>query len=184
LINAIAFIPVSVATDTSAVYNERVAIVLGFLTLLSLLAVFLSCRSFLSLMTFLRLKNPVDRPAFRKFYDYHAYYWWIFGVFLVAHFIMAFLHTGLPKAGDPGAPVHWAVLLLGFGAALAAGGLLVSCRIMPRIITIVTSGKPFASKGFTTFFKLHAYWWWVILVLVTAHFAVAYSHAGIWPGLK
>ena len=172
---------VAALTDAAAIYNERVAIVLGFLTLLALLAVFFSCRSFLSALSYVRLGNPMNGKAYRKFYQYHAYYWWAFGVLLLAHFTMALLHTGLPKAGDRDAALHWAILALGLGAALAAGLLLVSCRIMPRLITAATSQKPMISAVFRGFFKLHNYYWWLILLLVGAHFTLSYLHAGIWP---
>ena len=36
--------PASTPMGTAAIYDERVAVVLGFLTLFSLLAVFLSCK--------------------------------------------------------------------------------------------------------------------------------------------
>jgi len=173
--------PASTPMGTAAIYDERVAVVLGFLTLFSLLAVFLSCRSFLAVMNRMGLEGVTNSKAYRRFYQYHAYYWWIFGALILSHFMMAVLHTGLPKAGDPDSPIHWAILLLGLGAALGAGALFVSCRIMPRLITLATSKNPMTSVAFKGFFKLHAYYWWIILLLVVAHFAASYLHTGFWP---
>jgi hypothetical protein len=170
-----------ISTADAAIYNERTAIILGFLTLTSVLAVFLTCRTCQILLSRLGLRKLVSSRAYQWFYTYHAYYWWVFLALLLAHFMMGFLHTGFPKAGDPDAAIHWYILGAGFAAALLALSLLASCRIAPRLLTIVTGRKPTGNADYLKFFRLHNYLWWPVLAFVAAHFAVAFSHAGIWP---
>ena len=55
--------------DLTAIYNERTAIVLGFVTLILLLAVFFSCRTFISLLQKLGVNNPTDNRFYRTFFD-------------------------------------------------------------------------------------------------------------------
>ena len=98
---------------SAAVYGERTAIVLGFATLVLALAAFASCRTFASVLTRLGAKDPARNKAYRAFNRYHLYYWWFFGVAVLAHVMMATFHTGLPKAGDPDAGIHWVILGLG-----------------------------------------------------------------------
>ena len=110
-------------SDLSAIYNERLAIILGILTLISITAVFASCRICLSWISRLRMKNHTQIKIYAFFNKYHLYYWWAFGILLVAHFMVGVLHTGLPQANDPDANVHWFILGLGFFSAVTASSL-------------------------------------------------------------
>lgn len=164
-----------------SIYNERISIVLGFLTLFALMAVFFSCRTCVSVPKRLKLVNLMNSRAYRKFYQYHSYYWWVFEVLLVAHFMMVVMHVGMQRAGDTDPLIYWFILLLGLSTALATAALLFSCRIMPRLITAATAKKPLTYRSFNTFFQRHGYYWWLVLLLALAHFTVGYVHIGIWP---
>ena len=166
---------------TPTIINERIAIMLGVATAVLALAVFISCRIFLSLMKFFGWKNPGENRVYRAFNRHHLLYWWLFGVVLLAHVMMAVFHTGLPKAGDPGAWVHWVILILGFFSALAAMSLFVSCRFSPRLFT---AGRPksfFENVTYKLLYRFHNYYWLLLLGLVAAHFTIGFLHAGIWP---
>jgi hypothetical protein len=170
------------AADSSALNNERLAIVLGFLTLLSGLAAFLSCRTCLGWLSRLGIKDFTHNRIYAPFYKLHLYYWWSFGVLVVAHLMVAVVHTGLPQAGDPDAPVHWWILGLGLFSAMSAIGVFFSCRIMPRLVTMARSSDPFNSHSYRTFFRGHSFYWISLGLLAAAHFLVAFSHIGVWPG--
>jgi cytochrome b561 len=69
--------------------------ILGF-ALASIVAVtiqFLSCRTFAGLVNFFTGKTPVKSRVYKAFYEFHAYYWWIFLVAVGGHFIAAAIHT-------------------------------------------------------------------------------------------
>ncbi len=170
------------ASDMTAVYNERIAIVLGFLTLISGLAVFISCRTCVAWLKHLGMKDPSTTRGYSVFYRFHLYYWWAFGMLLIVHLIMAILHTGLPQAGDSDANVHWIILGIGLFSAMAAVAVFSSCRVLPRLITVATSRNPFQSISFRAFFQNHAYFWVPLVLLAGVHIAFGFQHAGIWPG--
>jgi cytochrome b561 len=170
------------SAGNSPVYEERLAIVLGILTLVSALAAFISCRTCLGWLTRLGVKDITQNRPYAWFYKWHLYYWWSFGVFVVAHLMVAVVHTGLPQAGDPDAPVHWWILGLGLFSALSGILIFFSCRIMPRLMTMLRSSNPLERPSYRSFTRGHSYYWASMGLLVLGHFLVAFNHAGIWPG--
>jgi hypothetical protein len=161
--------------------NERIVIVFGLVTLIFALAAFISCRTFVSLLVHFRLGNPSGNKVYQAFNKYHGYYWWIFGVLLLAHILMATLHTGLPVSGDPDAGIHWAILILGLVAGLNGVVVFFSCRVLPKLLAPAKSKFSLTDKVYGSFFKYHAWYWWLFILLAAAHFAVSYLHAGVWP---
>ena len=167
--------------DTPAITNERIAIILGIVTLVLAIAVFASCRTFLSLLRLIGVQISPENKVYRVFNKYHLWYWWLFGVTLVAHIMMSVFHTGLPEAGDPDAGTHWAILILGLGSAIFAVMLFASCRFAPRLLT---TGKPdslFKNMTYNLLYRYHNYYWLLLLLLVAGHFTVSYLHVGVWP---
>jgi hypothetical protein len=171
----------AVTSTGSAVYNERISIILGIITLLLALAVFVSCRTFLSLMHVFGWKNPGENKIYRMFNKLHLWYWWLFGVTLVAHIMMSVIHTGLPQAGDPDAGVHWAILGLGLVSAVMAVLVFSSCRFVPRLLSVQKPDSLLKNVTYNLFYRKHNYYWPLLLVMVAAHFTISFLHAGIWP---
>ena len=126
---------------------------------------------------------PTRIRGYSVFYRFHLYYWWAFGVVLLAHLLVAVLHTGLPQAGDPDAGIHWEILGLGFFSAVSAAVAFSSCRVLPRLVAMAAPRSPLNNIAYRVFSRYHSYYWLVIGALVASHFAIAYWHAGIWPGL-
>ena len=155
---------------------QRASVVLGFLTLGSVLAVFASCRSCLGLLRRFGL-NPMSGKAYQAFFRYHALYWQAFFLLLAAHLSLAFAHTGIPQAGDPDAPVHWRILALGLAAALSGGVLFSSCRISFGFLTRSLKSR----KGYPAFNAFHGYYWLILFGLIAMHFYFAHAHVGFWP---
>jgi hypothetical protein len=168
--------------DMTAIYNERLAIIFGLITLTSGLAAFFSCRTCVNWLIRIGMKNPLNNKGYSAFYKYHIYYWWSFGVLLVAHILVAVIHTGLPQAGDSDANIHWMILGFGLFSAITAVFLFSSCRIVPRLISRVKPGNPLKNLRYRSFFGFHSYFWGVLALLVVLHFVIAYNHAGVWPG--
>lgn len=168
-------------TGPTAIYNERIAIIMGIFTLMLALAVFLSCRTFFSLAHLLGWKTPGENKIYRVFNKYHVWYWWLFGVSLVAHIMMSVVHTGLPQAGDPDAGIHWIILILGLASAILAVIIFASCRFLPRVLSAQKSGGLLKNVRYNLFYRYHNYYWLLLLLMVAAHFTVSFLHAGIWP---
>ncbi len=169
------------AVDGKVIDNERLAIALGLLTLVSAIAVFASCRICMIWLNRLGLQNPAHIKGYSFFYRYHLYYWWTFGVLLLAHVMVGTLHTGLPRIGDPDEGLHWAILGLGLFSAVSSISVFCSCRIMPRLMFLARRGKSGDNSGYRAFSRFHTYFWLFLACLVGAHFAFSYYHAGVWP---
>jgi len=169
-----------VASPTS-IYSERIAIIFGFITLVFALAIFFSCRTFVSLMTKLGVKNLLQWKPYKKFYQYHLYYWWLFGIAVLAHVIMGTIHTGLPKSGDPDAGIHWSILILGAVSLVSGIILFFSCRIIPRLISPTLPNINTENKTYFSIFKYHSYYWILFVLSVAVHFIITFIHTGVWP---
>ena len=163
------------------IINERIAIILGVVTLTLGIAAFASCKTCFSIFRRFGWGNPLDNKGYRLFFRYHSYYWWAFGIVLISHIFIAFVHTGLPQAGDPGAWIHWVILSLGLVTALSAGVQFFSCRICFKFLSRQKSSDFFNNRTLQPFFKFHSYYWIIFFLLAFVHFAAGYYHAGIWP---
>ncbi len=162
-------------------FDQRLAVVLGFITLGSAIATFLSCRSCLSFLGKLGVKHVMENKTYKKFYQFHGYYWSAFLLALSAHLIAAFIHTGLPARGDPDAGMHWIILSFGFSAFIFTGTVLTSCRSMVSFIKNIFTRNPLNNGGFGSFYHFHSLYWWALIALVAGHFTAAYLHIGFWP---
>lgn len=166
---------------SDAAYNERIAIVLGFVTLALATATFASCRTFSSFLVRLGISGTNKSQIHLKFNKYHMYYWWFFGVSALAHVMMGTFHTGLPQSNDPDAGVHWMVIVLGLASAFSGAALFSSCRISPRLLAPTIPTFSLTNKVYSSFFRRHSNYWVVLALFVAAHFIASYLHTGLWP---
>jgi hypothetical protein len=147
------------------------------LTLASALAVFASCRTFVSLIQRLGLKDPKSNRAYKAFYDLHAFYWEGFLLLLSTHLIAALAHTVIFDKSDLNSYQHVRILMLGLGAAVAGGVIFASCRI-PFGSLRNTFKNP---KGYLVFYGFHGWFWLIVFAVIGAHFFFAHAHVGFWP---
>jgi hypothetical protein len=170
----------ALSTDPG-IFGERVAVILGFMTLFMALTIFVSCRSCLSFLRIFRINNFLNSKGYQVFNRYHNYYWWIFGYFLVIHVWMAVVHTGFPAADDPDASIHWVILWSGIGSLALSGVVLSSCRSFVYMLTFFRGSSPLGNWLFRESYKFHSYYWLAFLLAVAGHFAADYYHVGLWP---
>ncbi len=163
-------------------YSERLAVVLGFVTLAAAVATFASCRTCLSFLARFGLKIRVEAGWYRPFYKYHGYYWWIFLFALTLHFLGAIMHTAIPRAGDPDAPIHWVVLGFALGAAVMTGAVVSSCRSTAGLLNTFTGKTPVSNRRYFSFYRYHAYYWLILILAIAGHVTGSYIHIGFWPG--
>jgi hypothetical protein len=164
----------------AALNNEHTAIILGYLTLLSAIMLLASCRVIPSILHRFH-QDPMKSRFYRAFNKWHNYYWWIFGITLILHFMTAFFHTSFPVSSDPEAPVHWVILALGFSSLLFFIMVLFSCRIITTFWDYFAGKSPMGNSFVKWFYSRHGLWWWLFILSFVAHVAVAYAHTGIWP---
>jgi hypothetical protein len=163
------------------IYNERLAIVLGFITLLFALATFVSCRSCVTLMGRLGWKNPTGSRIYRNFYRFHSYFWWGFLYALAFHLLSGLSHTGLPSAADPDSYLHVPIIWLGIGGLVVSMVIYFSCRAIVGILNLFRNRTVLTIKRYLFFYNYHAFYWIIFFLLIGAHFIVSYIHAGVWP---
>jgi hypothetical protein len=163
-----------------ALYNERLAIVLGFVTLAAAVGVMASCRLVPFVLCALH-KDPSQSRFYQRLSRWHAYFWWIFIMVAVLHIFTAFFHTGFPKSGDSDAGVHWVILGLAFTSLVFFPLVLSTCRIVIPFWNVIGGKSPLGNRFYKWFYTRHGLWWWPWALAFLGHVAVAYAHTGIWP---
>jgi hypothetical protein len=162
-------------------YGERLAVALGFVTLISAVATFATCRSCLFFLGRFGLSNLTEKRWYRPFYKYHGYFWWVFVMGLVLHLLTSLMHTAIPASGDPDAPIHWIILSLGLASLLMVIGVLASCRSLAGLVNMFREKSLLNNTKYLPFYRFHSYYWLILILLIAGHFASSYIHTGIWP---
>ncbi len=75
-------------------YLHRYTLTTGLLGLGLIGAVVTSCRSLLGFFSFVFLKNPLSVNKFQSYYRLHSYFWLIFLLPVIGHFIIGYIHNG------------------------------------------------------------------------------------------
>jgi hypothetical protein len=163
------------------VYNERLAVILGLITLLLALTVFFSCRIGIKLLNKIGLREMVAGKRYRQFLKYHNYYWWAFWLIFVIHLMAAITHLGFNTAGDPDAYLHKYSVILGILAVLTLLIVRFSCYGIAAMVRLFSDRPPTDFKIISAVYKYHAYYWMAFVLLIAAHFTAGYRHSGWWP---
>jgi cytochrome b561 len=173
--------PFQITVDLG-IYYERIAVSLGFVTLVTGLATFASCRNFITLISRYTNKNILENKAYQSFYKYHGYYWWTFLVVLVVHMMSSAMHTNLlPGTDDPDAVEHWWILGFALGILVSLFIQAFSCRSFVSLIDFFSQKSPLKFRLYKGFYKFHAYYWWLVFVSVAGHIIASSIHTHIWP---
>jgi cytochrome b561 len=163
------------------VYNERLTVLLGLVTLILALAVFLSCRTGLSILNKTGLKKLTSSKGYQTFLKYHTYYWWSFWLVFVIHLLAAIMHLGFKNTDDPDAYLHIYSVIFGAAAAAALLIISVSCRGISGFVRLFSERKVNDIKSLSRLFKFHAYYWLIFLVVIAVHFLIGFIYNGFWP---
>jgi hypothetical protein len=162
-----------------AVYNERLAIILGFISLLFVLEVFFTCRSCTAFLSRIGLKKITSNKIFLSLFKYHSFFWWGLIFSLVLHLSVAVMHLNYNDPFDPDAYWHPYIFASGLGALSLTLIIYFSCRSFAGIL-LLFKGKRHLSKNYGGFYHLHSYLWILIFAIVIIHFTLGYLHTGIW----
>ena len=139
------------------IYYERIAVTLGFATLLAIVATFVSCRSFISLIGRYAHMNLMENTLYKSFYRYHAYYWWLFLIVLVIHIMSATIHTELlPGHDDPDALEHWMIIGFALSTLAVISIQFFSCRSFASLAGLFTRKNPVKFRLYSIFYKFHS----------------------------
>lgn len=172
------FLNVVPISPTAALFNERMAIVLGFITLAAGLAVVATCRSFIVLLTRVGIK-PLASSAYRAVYGWHFYYWWIFALALVLHVMTAVTHATVSDRLD--AVFHWWILGLGLTSLAFLFPVQLSCRSTATFLNASSGSLPTQNRFYDWFYRRHGALWWPLAFFTLVHIGVAAWHTGWWP---
>jgi len=170
----------SIPADT-ALYGEKLSIVLGFITAIAALATFTTCRNFIALVMKFGFMNPLQVRWYNKFYQSHGYYWPILWITLVLHIITALMHSKWPQAGAPDSVEHLNIFIAGLVSFVAMIVLGLSCRAFGVFVNTFTGQIPLEIRLFAEFYRHHGLYWFIFLTTFTVHFVFAYLHVGFWP---
>jgi hypothetical protein len=161
-------------------YGERLAVVLGFVTLALFIAMGLTCRSFVSLAGKLKLAGFTRSKFYQSFFKYHSFFWYGFFVILFLHVITGFMHTEFPKAGDPDAVIHLTILVFAGSVLVGVGLTFSNCRTFANLLKVF-KGNELLSGKYGFYYRVHAYFWIILLLALAGHLAASYAHIGFWP---
>jgi hypothetical protein len=164
-----------------SVYSERLAVILGLITLVTALAVFFTCRTGMGLLKRVGLSRITQSRAYRAFNRYHSYYWGLLGLVLVIHLMSAIMHLGFNNSGDPDAYLHRYSVIFGLTALLALLVLAFSCRGISALLKLFSEKKVQNIRFLGFLYRFHNYYWMLFLVLIAAHFTAGFLHSGWWP---
>jgi hypothetical protein len=167
-------IPISPA---ATLFNERLAVILGFITLAAGIIVFITCRSFVDLLSRHGIK-PLSSRLYRAAYSWHIYYWWIFGIALVLHVLTAATHAVV--SGRVDFIFHWLILGLGLASLVVLVPVLLSCRSTALLLDVV-AGSLTRNKFYEWFYRRHGALWWPLAVVTLAHVSASVIHVNWWP---
>jgi cytochrome b561 len=171
------------AAVSLGIYYERIAVSLGFATLASAIATFLTCRTLTGVVSRYAGRNLLQNQAYRAFYKYHSYYWWSFIILMVVHALSALMHTDLlPPPGDPDYVGHWFILAFAFGSVGTFAVQFTSCRSFAGMLDLFIGRTPLGWRVYRGFYRFHAWYWWVFLAAVGGHVIAAAIHTRFWPG--
>jgi hypothetical protein len=162
-------------------YSERVTVVLGYITLASAVATFVTCRTFVSFLSRLGIKNLTEVRWYLPLFKLHGFYWWGLVMGLILHLMSALMHTGIPGAADPDGWIHRIVLATGGASLVITGVVLSSCRSLASLVSMFRESSPLDNKGFWGFYRYHSFFWAALMLLVAGHFAAVYVHIQFWP---
>ena len=135
----------------------------------------LSCRSFMDLFKLNKIGNPKVKNLYMQFYKYHSIYWMIFWLFLILHLMVTITHVGLPM--DPYIQAHRIVFITSIINLILVFLIFLSCRTFRGLFRFLPSDKAVENKVFKRFFKLHSYFWLLLIVSFGFHIIFGMIHA-------
>jgi hypothetical protein len=171
-------VPGQISTNIT-IYNERLAIVLGFIALLFFIAVFVTCRSFTSLLAKTGFKKTTSNIIYISLLKFHSFFWWGMVFSVVLHLLVAVMHLSYNDPLDPDAYWHPYIFAAGLGALSLILIVYFSCRSF-AVILLLLQGKTLLSKEYAGFYQLHNLVWLLTFAVVIIHFTLGYLHTGIW----
>jgi len=167
-------------TGDLGLYGERLAVVLGFVTLALFAGMALTCRSCVSFFGKIGLGRLTQWRPYQVLFRFHALFWYGFFVVLFLHALIGFMHTEFPQAGDPDAPLHAWILIFAGSLLIFIGLTFLNCRVFMGFLRIFRGDD--VLKGFYgPFYRFHSYFWILLLVVLVGHLTASYIHIGVWP---
>ena len=157
------------------IYVHWLIFSLGIGVLLSGSAVLASCRSFANLFHLNSSKNSKGRNFYKKFFKYHSIYWIIFWLILVLHLMVTITHVGLPV--EPFFRAHQVVFITSLINLIFVLLILFSCRSFSRVLNFLTSKDITKNRGFKKFYRLHSYFWLILITSFVIHISFGLIHA-------
>lgn len=161
-------------------YGERLAVVLGFATLMLFIGIGITCRSFSSLAARFKIGMLTTTRAYQQLFRLHAAFWYGFGLMLFLHLITGFMHTEFPHPGDPDAPIHTVILVFAGSVLISVSLTFSNCRTFAAFLKVFR-GEDLFSGAYKLFYRFHSYFWILLLLALIGHLIASYIHVGFWP---
>jgi hypothetical protein len=161
-------------------YGERLAVALGFLTLILFVGIGLTCRSFVSLTNRLKIGGLTKTKPYQGLFRFHSFFWYGLGVVLFLHIIAGVMHTSLPQSGDPDAFIHTVILIFAGSVLISVVLTFSNCRTFMGFLRVFR-GEDLFTGAYKPFYRVHSYFWILLLLALIGHLTASYFHVGFWP---
>jgi hypothetical protein len=159
------------------IYVHWLILGLGIGMLAAALAVLFSCRSVAGVFHLLHAGTSWRDRCYRGYFRFHGYYWVALGFLLVFHLMVTAVHVGLPTAGEIVHGAHVGVFVTSLTNGVLMLAVLTSCRTVGGFITNLVAKSPRGSSLFRGFYRVHAVYWWLLVVSIGGHVVFGMVHA-------
>jgi hypothetical protein len=159
------------------IYIHWLILLLGIIILLSIIAIFTTCRSFASYFNLLNAKGNTSNRFYRKYYRYHSIYWTILLYALILHLMVTTIHVRLPVAGEPFYSAHQIVFYSSIINLVLVLAVFFSCRSMIGMFNFFKSRSLLNNNIYKKFYKFHSFLWLLLAMSIGFHIVFGMIHA-------
>ena len=159
------------------IYIHWLVLMLGIGIFLSLIAIFTTCRSFVSFFKLLEPKNSKLSRIYKTYFSFHSTYWIIFLILLTLHLMVTITHVRLPLIGEPFYFYHQFVFYSSIVNIFFVFAIFFSCRTMVGMINFFKSRNILNNSIYKRFYKYHIFYWLILAISIASHIILGIIHA-------
>lgn len=161
-------------------YGEQLAVVFGFITFGLFVSMALTCRYFPPLADRARIGFLTRTRAYQAAYRWHSLLWFAFAWFLLVHVALGILHTEWPNPADSDFVQHLWILIFAVLVFISVILVFSNCRSFSSTLSFFRGSNVIAGL-YGRYYRIHSFFWVLLLVALAGHLIAGYLHIGFWP---
>jgi hypothetical protein len=161
-------------------YGEQLAVLFGFITFGLFVSMAVTCRYFPPLAERAGLGFLTRTRAYRTAFKWHSLLWFAFAWFLLIHVALGLLHTEWPDPADPDFVQHLWILIFAVVVFISVILVFSNCRSFISLRRLF-GGNDVIAGLYARYYRIHSFFWILLLVSLAGHLIASYLHIGFWP---